>query len=49
MILNDDNFEEVPSFLKHEYQDLPEHIYKEYSLSSWVTNIIEGKTIKFAR
>lgn len=49
MILNDNNFERVSNFLKREYQDIPEHIYKEYSLSSWVTNIIEGKTINFAR
>jgi hypothetical protein len=49
MILNDDNFDEVTGFLKRKYQDIPEHIYKEYSLSSWVTNIIKGKTIKFAR
>ena len=49
LILNDDNFEEVSSFLKHEYHDLPELIYKKYSLSSWVTNIIEGNTINLAR
>jgi hypothetical protein len=49
MILNDDNYEEVSNFLKREYQDIPEQIYKEYSLSSWITNIIEGKTINFAR
>lgn len=49
MILNDDNFEEVSSFLKHEYRDLPEPIYMKYSLSSWVTNVIEGNTINFAR
>ncbi|MGB4588349.1 MAG: hypothetical protein WBI17_03820 [Clostridiaceae bacterium] len=49
MILNDDNFEEVASFLKRDYQDIPKHIYKAYSLSSWVTNIIEGITINFAR
>lgn len=49
MILNDDNFNEVSTFLKHEYQDIPEHIYQEYSLSSWVKNIIEGKAINFVR
>jgi len=49
MILNDDNFEEVINFLKQEYRDIPEHIYKQYNLSSWVRNIIEGKTINFMR
>lgn len=49
MILNDDNFNEVSTFLKYEYQDISEQIYNEYSLSSWVRNIIQGKTIKFVR
>ena len=49
MILNDDNFNEVSTFLKHDYQDIPEEIYQEYSLSSWVKNIIEGKAINFVR
>lgn len=49
MILKDNNLEEVSNFLKHDYKDIPEHIYQAYSLSSWVSNIIEGKTINFAR
>jgi len=49
LILDDSNYIEVSDFIRRAYKEIPEEIYRSYSLSSWVSNITEEKTMNFMR
>lgn len=40
LILNDNNWDTIPEFIKREYVPLAEEIYNKYSLRSWIETMI---------
>lgn len=41
LILNDSNWEEIPEFIKRDYEPIDAEIYTKYSLRSWLRKITE--------